>query len=129
MKREDTLNNLERFEKMKEIKRLNQVKKIEKRTEQLESFHNKRERIKSTKKQLGTNLTLRKKALKSKVSSILLTGKYKSKEDIYKQVFNEDELNLLTQNNDKKNFSTTMNNIENDDGFFLTQQNNIINDN
>ena len=130
MKREDTIDNLERFEKMKEIKRLNQVKKIEQKNEQLENFHSERERIKSTKKQLSTNLTLRKKTLKSKVSSILLTGKYKSKEDIYKQVFNEDELNTLGQNNDKKNIiNTTMNNTKNDEGFFLTQPNNIINDN
>ena len=72
MKREDTLDNLQRFEKMKEIKRNNQVKEIEKRKEKLDNFQNERERIKTTKKQLGTNLILRKRLLKNKVSDILL---------------------------------------------------------
>ena len=133
MKREDTLDNLERFEKMREVKRLNQIKKIKQRNEQIENFHNEKERIKSTKKKLGTDLTLRKKSLKSKVSDILMNGKYKSKEDIYKQVFNEDELNTLEQNNVintniNKN-GATMNNTRNEEGFFVTQPNNINTDN
>ena len=79
------------------------------------------------------NLTLRKKTLKDKVSSILNAGKYSSKADIYKKVFNEEELNALGQNNmieinDKKK-ANTMNNTKNDEGFFLTQPNNITTEN
>ena len=133
MKREDTLDNLHRFEKLKEIKRLNQLEKMKQKSERFESFHNEKERIKSTKKQLGTNLTLRKKTLKDKVSSILNTGKYSSKEDIYKKVFNEEELNTIGKNNVKENNenkkANTMNNTKNDEGFFLTQPNNVINQN
>ena len=127
MKREDTFDNLLRFEKMREIKRQNQVKQIEKRAEKFENFHNQKERIKSTKKQLGTNLTLRKRLLKDKVSSILFSGKYNSKEDIYKKVFNEDELQTLGRNNKKKAIS--MNATKNENGFFVTQTNNITNEN
>ena len=127
MKREDTFENLQRFENLRELKRKNQVKKIEKRAEKFEYFHNQKERIKSTKKQLGTDLTLRKRLLKDKVSSILFSGKYTSKEDIYKKVFNEDELQTLGQNEKKKAIS--MNNTKNEEGFFVTQPNNIINSN
>jgi hypothetical protein len=109
------------------------MEKIKQRTEKFENFHTEKERIKSTKKQLGTNLTLRKKILKDKVSSILNEGKYSSKADIYKKVFNEEELNTLgqkntTENNDKKK-ANTMNNTKTDEGFFVTQPNNITNEN
>ena len=128
IKREDTLDNLRRFEKLREIKRLNQIKKIKQRTEKFENFHNEKERIKSTKKQLGTDLTLRKKSLRDKVSSILNSGKYKSKEDIYKKVFNEEELNAIGQNINENKKATTMNNTRNDEEFFLTQPNKVINE-
>ena len=128
MKREDTLDNLRRFEKLREIKRLNQVKKINQRKEKFEIFHNEKEKIKTTKKQLGADLTLRKKSLRDKVTSILNSGKYKSKEDIYKKVFNEDELNAIGQTINESKKETTMNNTKNDD-FFLTQTNNAIKEN
>ena len=69
------------------------------------------------------------KSLKETVSSILNEGKYSSKEDIYKKVFNEEELNTIgqnniTENNDKKK-ANTMNSTKNDEGFFVTQPNNI----
>ena len=123
------MDNLRRFEKLREIKRLNQVKKIKQRTEKFENFNNEKERIKSTKKQLGRDLSLRKKSLRDKVSSILNSGKYKSKEDIYKIVFNEEELNTIGQNINENKKAITMNNTRNDEGLFLTQPNNVINEN
>ena len=138
MKREDTLDNLERFEKMREIKRNNRAREIQERIEKIKSIHNEKERIKSTKKQMGVNLTLRKRQLKDIVSDIINNGKYKSKEDIYKKVFNDDELYTLGKNNngnvtenniiDKKN-DTTMNNTKNGETFFVTQPNNITTEN
>ena len=129
MKREDTLENLVRNENRREIKRLNQIQKINVKTEKFANFHNEKERIKSAKKKLGKDLTLRKKTLKDKVSSILNSGKYTSKEDIYKKVFNEDELNTINNNNENNNDkkkANTMNNTKHDDEFFITQPNNIM---
>jgi hypothetical protein len=133
MKREDTLVNLQRFEKMREIKRNNRAKEIEERNEKLKNIHYEREKIKSAKKQMGVNLTLRKRKLKDIVTDIINNGKYKSKEDIYKKVFNDDELYTLgqntrvnvTENNVEKKNDVTMNDTKNET-FFLTQPNNII---
>jgi hypothetical protein len=77
-----------------------------------------------------------------KVSSILSSGHYKTKEDIYRKVFNDDELQTLgyemnktaTSNQSKskkKNEGAKQENktTNNEDGFFLTQGNNINNAN
>ena len=86
---------------------------------------------------MGNNLAERKKLLMDKVSTILTTGHYKTKEDIYRKVFNEDELQTLGynmnktintnhSNNEKKESSKHVDETnKNEDGFFLTQGNNI----
>ena len=68
-----------------------------------------------------------------KVSTILTTGQYKTKEDIYRKVFNEDELQALGYNMNKTISSNKSNKSnkekksshKNEEGFFLTQGNNI----
>jgi hypothetical protein len=101
----------------------------------------KKEKINNQKRTLGNNLAERKKLLLDKVSSILSTGHYKTKEDIYKKVFNDDELqtlgynpnktiNTVNSNNErKKESSKNVDNDKDNDGFFLTQGNNVINEN
>jgi hypothetical protein len=89
-----------------------------------------KERINKEKIIMGANLAERKKLLLDKVSNILSSGNYKNKEDIYKKVFNNDELQTLgynetnantnTKNNEKKKAT---NNNKTDDGFFVTQNN------
>ena len=94
---------------------------------------------------MGNNLANRKKLLMDKVSTILTNGHFKSKEDIYRKVFNEEELQTLgysmnktiTSNNNSrmkrasKIIKTEANdeekNNKNEDGFFLTQGNNDAN--
>ena len=49
-----------------------------------------KEKIYKQKRTLGNNLAERKKLLMDKVSTILTTGHFKTKEDIYRKVFNED---------------------------------------
>lgn len=90
---------------------------------------------------MGNNLTERKKLLMDKVSSILTTGNFNSKEDIYRKVFNEDELQTLgysmnktiSSNNSRMKRNSKINKTEGndeeknnkkEDGFFLTQGNN-----
>ena len=55
----------------------------------------KKERINKEKIMMGTKLTERKKLLLDKDQKILSSGNYKNKEDIYKKVFNDDELKAL----------------------------------
>ena len=102
-----------------------------------------KEKIYNQKRTLGNNLAERKKLLMDKVSNILSTGHFKTKEDIYRKVFNEDELQTLGYNMNKTIINTNSNNpkkIESskhvtdennkkEEGFFLTQGNNINNEN
>ena len=142
MKREDTIENLTRYERQQELERQKKIKKIELRDVKMADMQKEKEKINNQKRTLGNNLAERKKLLLDKVSSILSSGHYKSKEDIYKKVFNDDELQTLgydmnktinsTKSNvdKKKESSKKVNDINrNDDGFFLTQGNNINNEN
>ena len=54
-----------------------------------------KEKITTQKRIMGNNLANRKKLLMDKVSNILTTGHFKTKEDIYRKVFNDDELQTL----------------------------------
>jgi len=141
MKREDTAENLSRYERQQELERQKKVQKIEKRNEKMADMQREKEKIYNQKRTLGNNLAERKKLLMDKVSTILTTGHFKTKEDIYRKVFNEDELQTLGYNMNKTINSTKSNNEKkresskhvidssnkNEDGFFLTQGNNINN--
>jgi len=139
MKREDTAENLSRYERQQELERKKKVEQIELRNEKMADMQKEKEKINNQKRTLGNNLAERKKLLLDKVSTILTSGHYKTKEDIYRKVFNEDELQTLGYNmnktissskSNKKKKETPKKEIENDDnknndGFFLTQGNNI----
>ena len=140
MKREDTAENLSRYERQQELERQKKVKKIEQRNEKMADMQREKEKINNQKRTLGNNLAERKKLLMEKVSTILSTGRFKTKEDIYRKVFNDDELQTLGYNtiNTTSNFSKKKesskhvidsNNNKNEDGFFLTQGNNVNNEN
>ena len=93
---------------------------------------------------LSNSLTERKKVLLDKVSNILSSGNFKTKNDIYAQVFDTEELDTLGQtypelkeikSDDKnktktKNTTKTNNSVKNteedkkDDAFFVTQVSN-----
>ena len=125
-KREDTAETLSRYERLQELGRLKKVQQIEERNERLDDMQKEKERINNEKRIMGANLAERKKLLMDKVSTILTSGNYKTKEDIYKKVFNDDELQTLgyggskTINSNSRKKSTVN---ENDEGFFLTQGN------
>ena len=134
MKREDTADNLSRYERQQELERQKKVKQIEKRNEKMEDMQKEKQKINNQKRTLGNNLAERKKFLMDKVSTILTTGQYKTKEDIYRKVFNEDELQTLGYNMNKtitsnksikNNQEKKVDDNKNEDGFFLTQGNNI----
>ena len=126
IKREDTTENLNRYERKQELERQKKLQQLEERNERLEDMQREKERINKEKLIIEANLAERKKLLLDKVSNILSSGNYKNKEDIYKKVFNSDELQTLgynetnTNNNEKKK---TTNNNKTDDGFFVTQNN------
>ena len=104
-----------------------------------------KQKIYNKKRALGNDLAERKKLLLDKVSTILYTGNFTSKEDIYRKVFNEDELQTLgystnmskTINSNKSHYSKkkesskhiVIDSNQNEDNFFLTQGNNINNEN
>ena len=103
-----------------------------------------REKINYQKRALGTNLAERKRSLMDKVSSILSSGHFKTKEDIYRKVFNNEELQILGYGMNKMNKTINSNKTlvpkkressrqslhENkiEEGFFLTQGNTINKD-
>ena len=142
IKREDTAENLVRYERQQELERQRKVQKIELRNEKMADMQKEKEKINNQKIAMGNNLAERKKLLLDKVSNILSSGHYKTKEDIYRKVFNDDELQTLgyepnkiadsnESQNKKKNESNKQENktSNNEDGFFLTQGNNINNAN
>ena len=92
MKREDTAENLSRYERQQELERQKKVQQIEKRNEKVADMQKEKQKINDQKRTMGNNLAERKKLLMDKVSAILTTGHYSTKEDIYRKVFNEDEL-------------------------------------
>ena len=75
--------------------RIEEPKSNEKNNKKMEDMQKEKEKISIQKRIMGNNLAERKKLLMDKVSNILTTGHFKSKEDIYRKVFNEDELQTL----------------------------------
>ena len=140
IKRDDTQENLSRYERQQELERKRKVEKIEQRSKRLDDMQKEKEKINLQKRIMGNNLIERKKLLLDKVSSILTTGNFRSKEDIYRKVFNEEELQTLgysmnktisshnsrTKRNSKINKTEANDEEKNkvEDGFFLTQGNN-----
>ena len=107
----------------------------------MEDMQKEKEKITTQKRIMGNNLANRKKLLMDKVSTILTNGNFKTKEDIYRKVFNDEELQALgysmnktitSSNNRMKRNSKLLKtegndeekNNKNEDGFFLTQGNN-----
>ena len=131
MKREDTVNNLERFERQQEFERQRKINRLLKKDKKLSELQKQKTEINVKKKELSQNLSNRKKELMKKANSILLSGEYNNVDEIFKKVFNEDELNAIYNNNneniDKASKKEENNNTEkandlNKDEFFTTQK-------
>ena len=128
MKREDTVNNLERFERQQEFERQRKINKLMKKDKRLYDLQKQKTEINIKKKELSKNLSNRKQELIGKANTILLSGEYNNVDEIFNKVFNEDELNVIyssnnNQNENEKNGRNNENeNIKNGDAFFTTQQ-------
>ena len=61
MKREDTVENLSRYERQQELERQKKVEKLEKRSEKLADMQREKQKINNQKRTLGNNLAERKK--------------------------------------------------------------------
>ena len=131
MKREDTINNLQRFERQQEFEREQKIDKLKKKDERLSAIKRQKTEIDIKKKQLNKSLSNRKKELVGKANNILTSGEYNNVDEIFKRVFNNDELDVIYNNNnkaeDKKDENDEYNFDEenkNDKGekFFTTQQ-------
>ena len=136
IKREDTSNNLTRYERQQELERQRKINSLEQRDQRLREVQRQKEQINNKKRELSQNVIKRKTELLKKVGRILAEGNYKSKDDIYFQVFNNEELGLLGKTRDnfaeynnniksksksKIKFNKKMNKTEDKDTFFLTQ--------
>ena len=112
MKREDTLNNLERFERQQEYERQRKIDKLLKKDKKLSDLQKQKTEINLKKKELSKNLNNRKKILIGKANTILQSGEYNNVDEIFKKVFNEDELKEIYNKNttDEKNEN---NNVKN----------------
>ena len=95
MKREDTVNNLERFERQKEFEREQKIDKLKKKDLRLNEIKKQKTEINIRKKQLNQSLSNRKKELVGKANNILTSGEYKNVDEIFQRVFNKDELNAI----------------------------------
>ena len=82
MKREDTAENLSRYERQQELERQKKVEKIEKRNEKMADMQREKQKINNQKRTLGNNLAERKKLLLDKVSVILTKGNYASTQSL-----------------------------------------------
>jgi|GEM_PF-2821479 len=86
MKREDTMNNLERFERMQEFEREKKITKLLNREKRLNDLQKKKNEINIKKKDLNQQLSNRKKELIGKANSILLSGDYENVNEIFKKL-------------------------------------------
>ena len=130
MKREDTVINLERFERQQEFQRQRKINKLLKKDKKLSDLKRQKTEINDKKKELSKNLSNRKKELMGKANSILISGEYNNVDEIFKKVFNEDELNTIYNHNNEdkekeskkeENNKTEKTKDLNKDGFFTTQ--------
>ena len=124
MKREDTINNLERFERQQEFERQRKINRIIKKDKKLSELQKQKTEINLKKKELSKNLSNRKKELMDKANNILLSGEYNNVDEIFKKVFNEDELNAIYNKTteEKEENPENKNEMDNIGGFFTTQQ-------
>ena len=102
MKREDTVNNLERFERQKEFEREQKIDKLKKKDLRLNEIKKQKTEINIRKKQLNQSLSNRKKELVGKANNILTSGEYKNVDEIFQRVFNKDELNAIYRRKRKR---------------------------
>ena len=128
MKREDTVSNLERFERQQEFERQRKINKLLKKEKRLSDLQKQKTEINLKKKELSVNLANRKKELIGKANTILMSGEYNNVDEIFKKVFNEEELNTIYNHYSEENKEIKDENIEknnneeNSGGFFTTQQ-------
>ena len=128
MKREDTVNNLERFERQQEFERQRKINKLLKKDKRLYDLQKQKTEINIKKKELSKSLSNRKQELIGKANNILLSGEYNNIDEIFQKVFNEEELNTIYNHNtneQKEEKSKSENNKEEKDNsgaFFTTQQ-------
>ena len=97
IKREDTSKNLTRYERQIEFQRQKKLDFMDKRNERLINIQKQKEEINYKKRQLSQNVSKRKSELLKKAKIILTSGNFKSKDDIYQKVFNDEELGFLTK--------------------------------
>ena len=125
MKREDTVSNLERFERQQEFERQKKINKLLNREKRLSNLQKQKTEISIKKKELSKNLANRKKELIGKANNILMSGEYNNVDEIFKKVFNEEELNTIYNHEsaeDQKPKTENNNEENNGGGFFTTQQ-------
>jgi hypothetical protein len=124
MKREDTMNNLERFERQQEFERQRKINRLLKKDKKLSDLQKQKTEINIKKKELSKNLSNRKKELIGKANTILSSGEYNNVDEIFKKVFNEDELNTIynKNNNEEKKGDNEKNEEQKEGAFFTTQQ-------
>ena len=123
MKREDTISNLERFERQQEFERQRKINRLIKREKKLSDLQRQKTEISTKKKELSKNLSNRKKVLIGKANTILQSGDYNNVDEIFKKVFNEEELNTIynKNNNEEKEDEKEINDNNNTNAFFTTQ--------
>ena len=102
MKREDTAANLERYERVMELERQKKLQKLIKKDNRLLGLQKQKSDIQKKKLELNMEMLSRKKVLHERMNDILVSGKYETLDDVYEQVFNEEELKILHASEKKK---------------------------
>ena len=130
IKREDTCKNLIRHERQQELERQKKLNFIDKRNERWIELQKQKDEINFQKKILSQNVSKRKIELLKKVRNILTSGNFQSKDDIYKKVFNDEELDMFMDVKHKKLINKNIKIKSEDYGndFFLTQNGTKNND-
>ena len=118
-------NILYYFERQKEFEREQKIDKLKKKDKRLSEIKRQKTEINIKKKELNKSLSNRKKELVGKANNILSSGEYNNVDEIFKKVFNEDELNAVySKNEENKNEEYNFDDQNKDDKgqFFTTQQ-------
>ena len=95
MRQEDNEANIARYNAQLEYKKQLKLEQIEQRQRRVAEMQRQKIEINELKRQQQEELRSRKAKMLIEVNQLLKSGEYKTREDIYKRVFNDDELKQI----------------------------------
>ena len=95
LKQEEINENIARIEKQKEYEKNQKIKQMKEREQRLQKIKEEKSQIAKAKRKLQDELTHKKQDALIKLKQVFIKGNYTDQNDIYQQVFEEDDLKEL----------------------------------